>query len=118
MEDVEREVHLDAEPDEVWDALTDSERLGDWFGADVKGDPASGEVLRFKTPDGEERRALVEKAEPPRRLTFRWLEEPASRVDITIEEVPDGSVLRVVERRIDAAVTPTPRIGFRSLARV
>jgi uncharacterized protein YndB with AHSA1/START domain len=117
MEDVEREVHLDAEPSEVWDALTDADRLGDWFGADVDGEPRSGEILRFRSPDGEERRALVERVEPVRRLTFRWLDEP-SRVDITIEEAPDGTVLRVVERRIDAAVTPTPQIGFHALAKV
>jgi uncharacterized protein YndB with AHSA1/START domain len=117
VSEIEREVVLPASPGEVWEAVTDPDRLGEWFGADVDGEPEPGEVLRFKSPEGEERRALVERVEPSRRLTFRWLEEPPSRVDITIEEVPDGSVLRVVERRIEAAVTATPRIGFRALAR-
>jgi uncharacterized protein YndB with AHSA1/START domain len=116
VEDVEREIVLDAPPDEVWEALTDAERFGEWFGSEVDRDPEAGEVIRFKTGDSE-RRALVERVEEPSRLTFRWLDEPPSRVDITIEEIPDGSVVRVVERRIDAAVTPTPRIGFRALAR-
>jgi uncharacterized protein YndB with AHSA1/START domain len=120
MDDVARETFLDAEPHEVWEAVTEPKRLGDWFGAEVEGDVAPGEVLRFTSPDGTERRAVVERAEPERALVFRWLptdEDPSSRVAITIVEVPDGSVLRVVETRIEAAVSPTPRIGFRALAR-
>lgn len=121
MEDVVRETFLDADPAEVWEAVTEPERLGDWFGADVEGDVVEGEVLRFTSPDGAERRAVVERAEREKALVFRWLptdEDPSSRVAITIVEVPDGTVLRVVETRIEAAVSPSPRIGFRSLARV
>lgn len=119
MEDVAREVFVDAEPAEVWEALTEPERLGDWFGAHVEGDVTPGELLRFGSPDGVERRAVVERAEPRRALVFRWLptdDDPSSRVAITITEVPDGSVVRVVETRIEAAVSPSPRIGFRALA--
>lgn len=120
MDDVAREAYLDADPAEVWEAVTEPERLGDWFGAAVEGDVAQGEVLRFTAPDGTERRAVVERADPQRALVFRWLptdDDPSSRVAITIVEVPDGTVLRVVETRIEAAVSPSPRIGFRALAR-
>ncbi|MGH2758851.1 MAG: SRPBCC domain-containing protein [Actinomycetota bacterium] len=118
MTDVEREIVLPASPNDVWEELTDPERLGEWFGADVDGDVAEGELVRFTTSDGE-RRAVVERADPPHRLTFRWLptiDEPPSRVEIVIDEASDGSVVRVVERRIAAAVSPEPEIGF--LARV
>lgn len=121
MEDVARETFLDADPAEVWEALTKPERLGEWFGAEVEGDVAEGEILRFALPDGTERRAMVERTDPEHALVFRWLpteQESPSRVAITIVEVPDGALLRVVETRIEAAVSPLPRIGFRPLARV
>jgi uncharacterized protein YndB with AHSA1/START domain len=121
VSDVEREVPLPATPDEVWEELSDPARLGDWFGADVDGEVSAGEPLKFTSPDGTERRAVVERAEPSRRLTFRYLPddgEEASRVDITIDEIPDGTVLRVVERRIESAVSPKPQIGFKALARL
>lgn len=113
MTDVEREVVLPASPDDVWDELIDPGRLGEWFGADIEGEIAEGELVRF-----DERRAVVERVEPPRRLVIRWLDEQPSRVEIDIEEIPDGSIVRVLERRITSAVTPQPEIGFKPLARV
>ncbi len=121
MESVTREVFLDAEPSDVWDAVTSPEQLADWFGAQPDGDIAPGELVRFTSPDGTESRAIIERMDEPRELIFRWLptgDEPPSRVDITIDETDDGSVLRVVERRYEAAVTPVAQIGFKALARV
>jgi uncharacterized protein YndB with AHSA1/START domain len=121
MESVSREVVLDAGPSEVWEAVTSREQLAEWFGAEPDGEIAPGELVRFTSPDGSERRAVIERMEEPCELVFRWLptaDEPPSRVDITIDETDGGSVLRVVERRFEAAVTPVPRIGFRALARV
>lgn len=115
MTDVEREVTLPASPDEVWAELIDPDRLGEWFGAEVDGDVSEGEILRFGP-----RRAVVERVEPPRRLVFRWLptsDEPASRVEIDVDEMPDGSIVRVVERRIASAVSPEQKIGFRALVK-
>ncbi|MEX0875104.1 MAG: SRPBCC domain-containing protein [Actinomycetota bacterium] len=129
MSDVEREVLIPAPADEVWSALTDPEQLGEWFGAEVEGDLEPGDVTVFHFPDGTRRRALVEQMEPPRRLGFRWLpyetgtdgvvrEREGSRVEIDCDEIGDATIVRVVERRVEAAVDPFPTIGFRSLARV
>ena len=117
MSDVRREVFLPADADDVWSAIAEPDELGDWFGADVDGDLEKGEVATFRFPDGTERRAVVEEVDPPRRMTFRWLGDDPSRVTIEIDEVPDGAVVRVVERQVEAAVTPSPQIGFRPLAR-
>lgn len=120
MTDVEREIVLPASQKDVWEEVIDPSRLGEWFGADVDGELSEGELVRFATPDGE-RRVVVERVEPPRRLVFRWLptlDEAPSRVEIVIDEVPDGSVVHVIERRISPAVTPQPEIGFRALAKV
>ena len=118
---VEREIFLPESPEEVWDVVTDPESLGEWFGADVDGELVPGEVTRFSWPDGTERRALVESVVPPKRLAFRWLpsdDGDASRVQIDIDEAADGTRVRVVETQIEAAVSPTPRIGFKTLARL
>jgi uncharacterized protein YndB with AHSA1/START domain len=116
MDDVTREVVLDVPPDEVWEAVVSPDQLADWFGADVDGELAAGEVVRFTSPDGTVRRALIERKDEPRELRWRWLPsatEPPSRVDITIDPCGDGSVLRVTEWRFEARVE-----GFRPLARV
>lgn len=115
MDDVTREVVLDAPPDEVWEVVTSPDQLGEWFG-EPDGTVAPGEIVRFTTSDGGVRRALIERMDEPRELAFRWLPsatEPPSRVDITIAPYGDGSVLRVTEWRSEARVE-----GFRPLARV
>ena len=117
VSDVQREVFVPATPDEIWPEITEAEKLGDWFGADVDGDLQKGEVATFNFPDGSSRRAVVEEVDPPKRLTFRWLGDDPSRVEIECDEVPDGSIVRVVERQVEAAVTPQPQIGFKALAR-
>jgi len=119
MEDVTREVLLDAPADEVWDVVTSRDQLAEWFGADVDGRIAPGEVVRFTSPDGTVRRALIERMDEPRELAFRWLPsatEPPSRVDITIDPARDGTVLRVTEWRFEAAISAEPRIGFKAFA--
>ena len=121
MDDVAREMFVEAGPAEVWEAIVSPDQLAGWFGAEIDGQIAPGEVVRFTTPDGSQRRALIERVDAPRELIFRWLpsaDEAPSRVDITIDETSDGSIVRVVERRFEAAVSPEPRIGFKALARL
>ena len=71
--EVRREVVLDAPLEEVWDALTDPDRLEEWFAA----------------PD-----VVVEEVEEWRRVAYE-LEE--SRVAIELDEVEGGTRVRVVE---------------------
>ncbi len=101
--DVTREVELPASPDEVWEQVADSDRLGEWLEADVELDPRPGGSGSFRFADGEVRRALVRDVEPGRRLAFTWW--PLTGVDvgrstsvtITIEPTDTGSRLRLVE---------------------
>ncbi len=104
MESVVREVTLPADAAGAWSMLSD---LGGWFGAEVEGEVALGEVIRI---DG--RRAVVERMDEPRRLTFRYLDTDPSRVEITVEPIGDRSLVHIQETRIEPAVTPRPEIGF------
>jgi hypothetical protein len=104
MESVEREISLPASREEAWGIVTDLEQ---WFDQRVEGEVALGEVFRLGG-----RRAVIERFDAPERLTFRWLGEDPSRVDITLEPHGDGTLVRITETRIEPAVTPRPEIGF------
>jgi uncharacterized protein YndB with AHSA1/START domain len=96
--EVVREVVFDAPPDEVWDALTDPERLEEWFANDVEFDLDRGGVFRWD--DGEVRHAVVEEVEPERRLAIRWWDPSApeeSEVTFTLDETEEGTRLVVTE---------------------
>jgi uncharacterized protein YndB with AHSA1/START domain len=97
---VVREVLLPAPADEVWEALTDADRLEDWFANDVELDLERGEGV-FRWGDGEERRAVVADSDPNRRLALRWWDPEEvgweAEVVFTLEEVAEGTRLVVTE---------------------
>jgi uncharacterized protein YndB with AHSA1/START domain len=96
--EVVREVVFEASAEEVWEALTDPERLQEWFANDVEFELERGGTFRWD--DGEVREAVVEGFDPERRLAIRWW-DPASpeesEVTFTLEEVPEGTRLVVTE---------------------
>src|SRR6266536_2602137 len=87
-----REIVLDAPPEEVWAALTEAERLEEWFANDVELDARPGGEGVFRWENGEERRAIVEEIEEERRLALRW-EDDDSLVELELEETESGTVL-------------------------
>jgi uncharacterized protein YndB with AHSA1/START domain len=98
---VTRELVLPAPCEEVWEALTDPQRLEEWFANDVELDLESGEG-EFRWDDGEVRRAVVEDVELERRLAIRWWDPERggaaeSAVTFTLVEVPAGTRLIVTE---------------------
>jgi len=92
---IEREIVLPSPREDVWEALTEPERLEDWFANDVDLDLRPGGGARFRWANGEERRAVVTEVEPERRLAFEWEDE--GEVAFTLEDDPDGTRLIVVE---------------------
>lgn len=114
-ERVTRQVRIDAAPEAVWDALIDPSELAAWFGAEGAIDPRLGGAVRFRWPDGTERRGLVIDFDPPRRLAFRWRELAASEVGlspadarvVTFTLEPEGSC-----RREGTRVTVTESNGI------
>ena len=97
--EVVREVELDSPPDEVWEALTEPERLEEWFATEVEFDAQPGGEGLFRWGDGEERRAVVREAEPEERLVLDWDDE--GQVVLELEEVEGGTLLHVVETSPD-----------------
>lgn len=112
-DDVTREVLLPAEPDEVWAALTDPDRLAEWLADEVALELEPGGEATFRWEDGELRTGFVEAVEPPALLSLWWggNGEELTRVEFTLEAVSGGTRLRVVEVRpvltLDATVRAT-----------
>jgi uncharacterized protein YndB with AHSA1/START domain len=95
MVQIERDVVFPAGPDEVWEALTEPERLEEWFANEVELDARPGGEGVFRWGDGDERRAVVREAEPGERLVLDW--DDAGQVVLELEEVEGGTRLHVVE---------------------
>jgi uncharacterized protein YndB with AHSA1/START domain len=93
--EVTREVVFPTPPEEVWEALTEPERLEEWFANEVELDVRPGGAGLFRWDDGEERHAVVREVEPGERLVLDW--DDQGEVVFTLEEVPDGTRLLVRE---------------------
>ena len=89
---VERELIVPETPEEVWRSLAEPGWLGD--DASIELEPA-GEVR------AGERSGFVEEADEPHRLVFWWSapDEEASRVELDLDEVDEGTRVRVTESR-------------------
>ena len=92
MNEVERELVVPAEAEEAWRAVTES----DWLGEGAQVDPRPGGEIAAGG-----RRGFVEEAVAPRRLSFWWSagDEDATRVEVELEQVEDGTLVRVTESR-------------------
>src|SRR5438067_5087685 len=97
---IRKEIVLPAARDDVWAALTDAERLEDWFANDVELDLRPGGGASFRWSNGEERHATVTEVEPERRLAFEWDDDGTvgnSTVEFTLDDDANGTRLTVVE---------------------
>ena len=75
--EVTRTVVLDAPVEEVWSALTEPERIDEWF-----------------SEDGEERELAIVEVEPGRRVEYTWDD---GNVAIELEEIETGTRVVVTE---------------------
>jgi uncharacterized protein YndB with AHSA1/START domain len=110
---IEKQVLLRAPRAEVWHALIDTRRFGEWFGAALpEGTFAPGaRVAGQITHPGYEHLTFavtVERVEPERLLAWRWHPdvdapeaEPTTLVEFTLQDVTDGTLLKVVESGFD-----------------
>ena len=108
--EVRRESVFDAEREEVWDALTDPERLREWFANDVELDVRPGGAGTFRWDDGSVRHARVERVEEARELRLTWWDEEdggESVVSISLADSESGTRVTVVESTEAAGVEVT-----------
>jgi uncharacterized protein YndB with AHSA1/START domain len=98
MRDVKRHLVLHAPVALVWEALTDSTLLSEWFGADIRLVPRVGERASFRRPDGSIRYAIVEHIVTERVLVLRWMPFETAE-DGTLRQRPPSTVRFVLSPR-------------------
>ncbi|MFL5907410.1 MAG: SRPBCC domain-containing protein, partial [Solirubrobacterales bacterium] len=95
---VERETMIEASPEEVWEALTEEDRLAEWLAPEVELDLTEGGEIAVREGD-DERAGTVETVEEHERFAFTWSRpgQDESFVEFTIEALPGGTRVTVVE---------------------
>jgi uncharacterized protein YndB with AHSA1/START domain len=113
---IEKSIELKAPVSRVWRALTDHREFGAWFRVRIDGPFRPGETSRgqITIPGYEHVRweAVVQKMDPERLFSFTWHPyavdpkedysgEPPTLVEFTLQAIPSGTLLRVVESGFD-----------------
>jgi uncharacterized protein YndB with AHSA1/START domain len=106
---IERELRIDATPEVVYEVISSSEHLREWWPDDADLDPVPGATgtITFGDPTAPGATTVpltVVEADPPRRFAFRWAHDqsPATEANsflVTFDLVPsgDGTLLRFKE---------------------
>ena len=93
--EVTRSIVLPVTRDEAWEALTEPERLREWFANDVELDVRPGGEGVFRWENGESRRAVVDEVDEGARLVLRWDDD--GRVELELDDAPAGTRVLVRE---------------------
>jgi uncharacterized protein YndB with AHSA1/START domain len=99
---IEREIHIDATPEVVYEVVSTPEHLREWWPDEAELEPVPGAVglITFgdrSNPDAKVERLTVVEAEPPRRFAFRWVSDedaPAAAGNsllVTFDLIPSGA---------------------------
>lgn len=99
---IERQIHIDAPPEVVFEVISRPEHIRNWWSAQSDVEPTPGATGELVWADGENPRAHVSPvtvlvAEPPRLFTFRWTHRAGETAAdgnsllVTFELVPVGS---------------------------
>ncbi len=113
---VHRAVVLPVSRERAWDAVTDPAQLAAWLADEVELDPRAGGAASFRWDDGQARVGVVEECAEQRRLAFRWWDEDdrdgeESLVELTLDEVEEGTRVTVVEVRTAALRDSSARVA-------
>ena len=142
---IEKTVTLKAPVSQVWNAIADAKEFGKWFGVKLEGSFTAGETIRgtwtltmdenalkrmglqpgqVKIPTGLAVFATVERIEPEKYFSFRWIpfgidaevdpeNEPTTLVEFRLEKVPEGTHLTIVESGFDRVPAHRRERAFR-----
>jgi uncharacterized protein YndB with AHSA1/START domain len=99
---IEREIHVDASPEVVFEVVSSPEHISEWWtdDADFKATPgAVGELVWGDRVDVVS--MMVVDAQPPRLFSFRWcyadgkVDDSANSLLVTFELTPSGSGTKI-----------------------
>src|SRR5690606_26464578 len=118
---VRRTIRIAAPVDKVWSAITEPQHISAWFGRTVLDGSGVGATGTMTFPDYGAVPLRVEAIDEPRMVSYRWSNDdaegaPPTQLDeerstvftFTLEPVPDGTQLTVVETGFER--TSDPRV--------
>ncbi|MFD7734014.1 SRPBCC family protein [Kitasatospora phosalacinea] len=107
---IEREIHIDAAPEVVYEVVSAPEHLREWWpdGAEFEPVPGATGAVTFGDPSAPDAKVVpltVVEADPPRRFSFRWTHgrgeaaAPANSLLVVFDLAPSGTgtLLRFTE---------------------
>lgn len=100
---VEREVRIDASPEDIFPFFIDAAKMVRWQGRSVSLDPRSGGVYRVDVNGTNIARGEYVEVTPNSRVVFSWgwegedsaVPPGSSRVEITLTPDGDGTIVRL-----------------------
>jgi uncharacterized protein YndB with AHSA1/START domain len=93
--EITREIVLPTTREDAWDALTDPDRLEEWFANEVSLELRQGGAAEFRWADGDVRRGAVETVREEEQLVLRWDDDGV--VELTLTDAVGGTTVRVRE---------------------
>ena len=107
---IEREIHIEASPEVVFDVISSPDHIRDWWSAETEIEPVAGSTSKLTWRDEASGRVdeipiMVIDVKPPHLFSFRWTEGPgepptlSNSLLVTFELSPSGTgtVLRLTE---------------------
>ncbi|WP_028644311.1 SRPBCC family protein [Nocardioides sp. URHA0020] len=105
---IEREIHVDAPPEVVFEVVSRPEHIREWWPDEASFEPTAGAAGEIRFGDGATGKVealTVVAVEPPRLFSFRWVYEDGamptrdSSLLVTFElfEVDGGTTVRLTE---------------------
>jgi len=146
---IEKQLTLRAPVSRVWKAIADAKEFGSWFGFQIEGEFVAGKTIRgtfngpfdegalvehqkslgikpskIKLPPPNSVFCTVERVEPERYFSFRWIPygidadvapegEPTTLVEFRLEPVAEGTRLTIVESGFDRVPAHRRERAFR-----
>ena len=113
---IEKQVLIHAPRSRVWQAITDYKQFGEWFRVELEGPFEAGMPARGKVtyPGYEDMKweMVVDRIDAEHLFSFRWhpygidpgvdySSEPMTLIVFELEEVADGTLLRLTESGFD-----------------
>jgi uncharacterized protein YndB with AHSA1/START domain len=117
---IEREVHIAARPETVFDFFIDPARIVRWMGRTAELDPRPGGAFRIDYNGKDIVRGAFLELDRPRRVVFSWgwemPDDPvppgASTVVVTLTEVDGGTLVRLVHSGLPADAIDGHAVGW------
>jgi uncharacterized protein YndB with AHSA1/START domain len=111
---IEKTIVLHAPRSRVWKAIADARQFGQWFKVNLEGEFEAGAsiagTITYPGYEGLRMEIVIDRIEPERLFSYRWhpgdpnrdyTSDPMTLVEFTLEDVPGGTRLTIVESGFD-----------------